>query len=219
MEKTKPNTSKYIAAFSLTTLVFIAGIFLGNFIAQSGLTDLKEREEVLMAQLLGLDLQDRLITLQEACEVSLRDIREDKVELGRSVELLEKRFGKLNPEVLRQKELYQLIEIKTLLLLKERKEECDEDYSIILFFYTNEKDDPRGSYKESGNQGIVLNALYNKYPDYINTFAFDVNTDNPALNTLKSIYNIDSIPTLIIDDELYADFKSLEELKEILELE
>ncbi len=219
MDKTKPNTSKYIAAFSLTTLVFISGIFLGNFIAQSGLTDLRESQEILRAQLLGLDLRDRLITSQNVCEVPIKDIREGKVELGRRVEVLEKRLGKLNPEVLRQKELYQLIEIKTLLLLEERKERCDEDYSIILFFYTNEENDPRGSDKKSQNQGIVLNALYNGYPDYINTFSFDINTENPALSTLKSIHNINSVPTLVIDGKIYEDFKGFEELKELLELE
>ena len=76
MEKTKPTVSKYIAAFSLTTLVFIVGIFLGNYIAQSGLTDLKESQEILRTQLLGLDLRDRLITSQNVCEISVKEITE-----------------------------------------------------------------------------------------------------------------------------------------------
>lgn len=218
MEKAKIDINKYVAAFSLATLIFIAGIFLGSYIAQTGLIFLKESQEDLRAQLLGLDLRDRLIAFQDVCEVSLEDIWEDKIELGNRVDTLEKRLGELNPEVLRQKELYQLLEIQTWLILKEKKEKCGGDYSIILFFYTNEKKDPKGNLDLSENQGIILNALYKRYPEQISTFAFDINTDNPALNTLKSIYNVNSVPVLVIDGEVYYGFKNFEQLKEILEL-
>lgn len=218
MDKRRPNTSKYIAAFSLSTLIFITGIFLGNYIAQTGLASLRGGQEELRAQLLGLDLRDKLIASQNVCSLSVKEILEDKVDLGRKVEDLEKRLGKLNPEVLRQKELYELIEIKTWLLLKERNEKCVEDNSIILFFYTN-IEGPSGSVKKSEDQGIILNALYRKYPEDIKIFSFDINIDNPASNTLRGIYGIASGPSIVIKEKVYVRFMELDEIKEVLALE
>lgn len=215
MGKVKLDLNKYVAALSLSALILVIGIFLGNYIAQSQLKSLKETQEDLREQLLSLDLRDRLITVQDVCRVSLNDILEDKINLGNKIDLLEKRLGKSNREVIRQKKLYQLIEIKTWLILEERREKCNTNFSIILFFYTNNDKDGI-SKKLSEDQGIVLNALYKKNPHYINTFAFDIHTKNIALNTLKTMYNISEAPTLIIDGKKYVGFKTLKELEKIV---
>ena len=211
----KISKTTYISAFSLATLIFLAGFFLSQAFADYRLGLLEKTQENLRTQLLGIDLQTKLLE-ENICDLSWESIWGDKVIIGKEIAKLEEKLGKEDNFVLRQKEFYQLIEIRTLLLLKEIKEKCDQDLNIILFFYTNKKNDDKGDYKLSEDQGYILNNLYKKYPDKLAILSFDINTDNPALNTLKELYNINGTPTLIINDNIYAKFMGLKEIEDLI---
>jgi len=212
----KVNIIKYFAVFSFTSLIFLLGIITGNMLASSRLSELKQMQEKLTAQLVGLELRDELLKYKDICNLTWHDIWQEKVDMGSKMVALETRLGKKNPEILLQKEVYELIEIRTLLLLKELKQKCEENINIILFFYTNLERDPKGSYLECEDQGYVLDALFRKYKEGINVFAFDINTDNPAVNTLKSIYSVSKVPSIVVNDKLYEGFRGLEELEKII---
>ncbi len=212
----KIDLGKYVGIFALTALIFILGIFLGNYLAHSRLGELEKAQEELTAQIMGLELKDALLKYRDVCSLTWQEIWEEKVETGEKMEKLEVRLGKNNPDVLRQKEIYELIEIRTLLLLKEIKEKCNEDFEIILYFYTNDKDDTRGSWRQCESQGYVLDALYQKYPDKISIFAFDINTRNPATDILQQLYNITKVPSLIIKEKLYTEYMNFAALAELL---
>ena len=85
-----------------------------------------------------------------------------------------------------------------------------------MYFYTNKKDDEKGDFKISEEQGFILDDLYKRYPNQIVIFSFDINTDNPALNSLKEVYNITKVPTLVVNDQTYTIFLSLAQLKDML---
>lgn len=215
MEK-RARQVKYIAVFSVTILIFLLGIMLGNYLASSRLSDIKRMQERLTTQLIGLELRDELLKYKDICNLTWQDIWEEKVDMGSRMAALEERFGKTNDDILLQKEVYELIEIRTLLLLKEVKQQCNANINTILYFYTNKENDQKGSYASCEDQGYVLDALFRRYGDQINVFAFDINTDNPAVNALKNTYSVKTVPSVIINDELYAGFKSIPELEEII---
>lgn len=214
--KREIDLSKYVSIFAITALIFILGIFLGNYIAHSRLGELEKAQQELIAQIMGLELKDALLKYGDVCSLTWQEIWKEKVETGKKMEKLEVRLGKNNPDVLRQKEIYELIEIRTWLLLREIKEKCEEDFEIILYFYTNKKDDPKGSWRQCETQGYVLDALYQRYPDKVNTFAFDVNTENPATDILQELYNITKVPSLVIKGKLYTGYMNTITLTKLL---
>jgi hypothetical protein len=55
------------------------------------------------------------------------------------------------------------------------------------------------------------------YPE-LRIYSFDTNLDLSAIDTLKSMYKIDSrkLPAIVYGDDAYTGFKSVDEVKEII---
>jgi hypothetical protein len=212
--KRKISRSAYIAVFCFVLLIFLLGILAGDWIAGLKSKELDKNQQKLTLELTGLELKDRLVNQKDICSLTWQDIWQEKVQLGTQINALESKFGKENEDVLFQKEIYELIEIRTMLLLEEMKLTCSQNISIILFFYTNNKDDPLGNWEACEDQGYILTQLGR---DLNNThvFSFDINVDNPAVNTLKNNYKIQKVPALVINGN-FSDYKTLEEIKKII---
>jgi len=217
--KREINIHKYIAVTALTALIFILGILLGNYLANTRLSSMEKTQTDLTMQISGLELKEKLTSSMDVCNLTWSELLEEKVDMGKKVERLETRFGKENENVLRQKEIYELIEIRTWLILKEAREKChDGKINLILYFYTNKENDEKGSWRQCEDQGYVLDAVYQRYPQNISTFTFDINIQNPAVDTLLQIYNINKVPALIVNGEVYTEYKNFKSIEEILKL-
>ena len=217
--KRKVSKKKYTIVFVFTALVFLVGIAIGWQFSNFLVNEITQNEDILRARLFGIELKYDLLKKGDICEISSDELWEDRVSLGKQISALEKRLGKEDDVVLIQKEFYQLVEVETYLLLEEIKEECDTDINIILFFYTNKENDARGKPAVSEEQGAFLDSIYNKYGEKVAVFAFDVNTDNPALNTLRSMYNVEVVPTLVINGEVHEGYMGYAPIVEILGFE
>jgi len=215
-EKIRRRVSKvsYIAVILLIILIFLLGMLFGDWIAGLNSKEFSANQQKLMMDLIGLELKDKLISQKDICNLTWQDVWQEKVELGTRINSLELRYGKDNSEILAQKEIYTLIEIRTLLLLEEINQKCNQNFTIIIFFYTNRKNDPLGRWQACEDQGYILTQL-GKEMDNIYVLSFDVNINNPALNMLKNRYKINKVPALVIKDKV-SDYKTLEELKETI---
>ena len=60
-----------------------------------------------------------------------------------------------------------------------------------------------------------MSYLHKKYPK-LDIYSFDINMENNALSTIKDIYGIRQVPSLIINDEVYPGFISKEEIESVL---
>jgi len=216
--KRKVSKRKYTIVFVFTTLIFLVGIAIGWQFSNYLMKDIVHNEELLKAQIFGLELKYDLMNFGDICEITSDDLWKDRVRLGNQIDVLERRLGKNNEDVLVQKEVYQLVEVQTLLLLERLKQGCDFDANIILFFYTNQKDDEKGDYNICETQGAVLDNVYANYGDKVVVFAFDINTDNPALNTLREIYDIQEAPTLVVNGHIYVGYNNYPSIVDLLEL-
>ena len=214
--KRKVGKKRYVIVFVFTTLIFLVGIAIGWQFSNYLMRDIAHNEEILKAQIFGLELKYDLMKQGDICEISSSDLWMDRVQLGNQVDVLERRLGKQDKDVLVQKEVYQLVELETLLLLERIKEGCDLDVNVILFFYTNLEKDEKGSDTLSETQGAVLDNIYANYGNNVAVFAFDINTDNPALNTLRQIYDIEEAPTLVINGEAHGGYQNYPAIVEIL---
>jgi len=61
-----------------------------------------------------------------------------------------------------------------------------------------------------------LTAFRRKYDPNVKVYAFDVNIDDPALNTLIEIYNITVVPSILYNDLMIPKYISMDELEEII---
>ncbi len=209
MDKKIP-TSRYVTVLSITVLIFIIGILLGQLIADTRVSGLTEAQENMKSYLLSLNLQNELAS-QFICNIDVFELTRDRTTIGFEVDSLESRLGSKNLEVVRLKKEYSLLSIRQWLLIEEAKEKCNQNYDIILFFYSNEENKT-----DSQSQGFVLDYLYNKYPDKIVIYSFDVNLDDPSLNTLKRVFNVSTAPTVVINGKLYEGFQEFDTLEALI---
>jgi len=210
----KISKVNYLALFCFVSIIFLLGILCGDWIASLKSQQLIQNQQKLSLELAGLELKDKLIGQKDVCSLTWNEVWQEKVELGTRLNSLEIRYGKENPDVLNQKEIYELLEIRTMLLLKEIKEKCNQNMTTILFFYTNKKDDPLGRWEACEDQGYILTQLGKERND-IYVFPFDININNPAVDMIKSIYNISYAPNLVVENEAVG-YKTLEELKALI---
>jgi hypothetical protein len=102
-------------------------------------------------------------------------------------------MGKDNQQVINLKEYYHLLEIRHWLFLKKAKETCNSDNELILFFYSN-----KGDCSMCEEQGNVLTYMHSKYPE-ISIYSFDANIENPAIQTMRSLYGASELPVLVVN--------------------
>ena len=126
---------------------------------------------------------------------SLTDISQQLGFQGAIIDDLEKKLGKDNSRVLFQKKFYTLVELEHLDFILNYNDNCDFTFNTIMFFYSNKA----GQSENSEEAGRLLDALYQKYPENVRTYSFDVNLDSGIISKLKIKYNISETPTLIIN--------------------
>ncbi len=213
------NSWFFIVALILSIIIFFFGMLLGNYIAMTQLNEFRQTEERFLVDLVAIDTRDSILQ-ENICSLNTTSLFEEKVALGKMLTDLERRFGKENEEVMAKKEIYELIEIKTLQYIERTKQSCGQDFNIVLFFYTNKKADPLGSVDGCEDEGKVLDQLVYDHNELgqgraIYVFAFDVNSKNQATKALLLSHNVASVPTLIINGNSYG-YLVKSELEELL---
>jgi len=211
MWKRNLNTGRHLQSLIVTLSIFALGIFLGFYISEMRIKGMLTTYESLTLKINGAILQTRVLE-GELCNYDVLSIAgKEKVELGNQITELEGLRGKTDEEVLRLKENYSLLSINQLLLLEEWTKECNKNISVIIFFYSNTE-----NATTSEEQGFVLDNIYEKYPNKIVIYAFDINIDNPAVNILIKKYDIRTAPTLVINEKVYLGFQSREKIESLI---
>ncbi len=217
------RTEKGLLFFALiaTVILFLFGFLLGDYMATWKISEFREIEERLFIDLISLDVRDEVLENYDVCSLDKYDLWKEKESLGETLTILEERFGKTNDDVFWKKQIYELIEIKTITLLEEINQKCNEDFHIILLFYTNQKKDPKGDASLSEDQGKILDTVVNEHNTKedkkdVFVFVFDINSANAATRALIKKYAIEEAPSMVINEKIY-DYKTFFEIEEILE--
>lgn len=201
----------FLALF-LALITFLLGFLFSNWIYTVKFEEYRIFSENLLASLIGLETIKQMEL--DLCNLSEADLIESKVKLGKMLTALESRKGKSNVEVLSLKEIYEIIEIKTLMFLEEFEEKCQKKFNLILFFYSNFK-----NYTLSMDQGVILDTLVNEFEKQgkkIYVFSFSFETTNPASKFLRKIYNITQVPSLVINEKIFKGFQNKNKIKKFL---
>ncbi|MBI4068306.1 hypothetical protein HY413_02775 [Candidatus Kaiserbacteria bacterium] len=206
------NTKRYIIAFVIAAAIFGTALVVTNMLNNVRIAQVQTIEDNIATDILSLETQFELLS-----ELSCKDIRENSVlsqelaDVSRRVAYTEEKLGAENPEVLRLKRQYTLLQIKDLLLMKKVSQKCGLQPVFVLYFYSNQNDCP-----DCERQGYALTSLGESYPK-LRIYSFDYHLDLPALKTLLTINDLNGeLPALIINEKPYYGFKSIDELKKLI---
>ncbi len=187
--KMRVNSSVFTAMALIFTLGFILGYFMSasnydlNYKVEESRLDIQSTFDLLqLSKLLG----------NGTCDTGALDVLFKKI-YGSGVELdkLEKE-GKINTkhyQLLKQK--HNLNQALFYLLYKEYKENCNDSYNIILFFFNGSEP------SESGLQGREIDEIVKKGYK-IKVLPMDYNY-TPSLAPFYVSFDIKKLPTLIIN--------------------
>ncbi len=199
---------RFVSAIGISSLIFLLGIFLGQAISYYNLSELKQSQENILSDLVGYELAYSILLKQDICNIDFSEIQKERAKLGQKVSDLEEKLGPKNPELLIEKERYQIYQIKEYVFFEKVKEQCNISIPLILYFYSHPCD-------ECIAQGHVLDALSGKY-NLTTIYALDYKIDNPVLEVINKKYNITSTPSLVINGKTYNKFLTLQELEGII---
>jgi len=201
---------KLLATFSLATLIFLVGIMFGNFISNKKIDMIMGLEQDLKTETYAAETQYMLLTQEPCRDVDTSPLTEELYQIGSKIAYMENQLGATNKKVIELKEYYSLLEIKHWMLLKKIQSECNQDFNLILYFYSN-----NGDCLSCEQQGFILNYIKKKHEN-TKIYSFDINNKNSALSTLKLLYNITGTPSLVINDRPFSGFKETKDIEKEL---
>ena len=210
--RAKIETKKYVIAFAVTATIFFGALLVSNRFEKNRLAEIKNVENKISLDLLSSETQFALLK-ESSCKAIDHStaFSEELNSLTQKLSYMEENLGEENAEVINLKKYYSLLQIKDYLLVAQVKEKCGVKPITIIYFYSN-----KGDCADCKREGYVLTKLREEYPE-LRIYAFDYNLDLSAVKTMKSIQGVrNTLPALVIWDENYYGFKSIEDIEKII---
>lgn len=202
----KVNYSRLTAALSITLLVFFSGFVGGYFLTSGKVTQLTELQNEIYTQSLSLDALFDLASENLCDEEGLIPINNQLNELGDKLTIIEEDTERsLESQLLANQ--YVALEVKHFLLINEINQECGEKYSTILYFFSPD----RNECSSCAAQGALLTEVKEQKPDLM-IYSFNWNIDSPVVDRLLLDYDINNIPTLMINGEKFEGILGTQEI-------
>ncbi len=212
-KRQRVSKTKYLAVFAMTTLIFVAGILIGNYFSEQKLSQIEYLGQDLKTDTLAMELQYEIISEDPCTHINSTALAEDLYEMASKLDYMENRLGERDRDVLELKKQYSLLEIRHWLFMKKTNKECGVNNTLILYFYSNEDDCPKCQ-----TQGFILTWIRKNYPS-VYVYAFDYSIENAALDTLKDIYDVKETPSIVVAGKTYNEFVGKKMMEEIVQKE
>lgn len=203
------SKTKFLAVFAITALIFIIGILIGTYITGLKLAELTSLQEDLKTHALSVEMQYDILAEDPCNAINSSPLTDELNKIGERLVFMENELGWDDENVIQLKEYFSLLELRHWLLLKKNKEICRNSLVPALYFYSNQGDCPKCE-----SQGYILTNLKDKYPN-IRIYHFDINIKNPAVDTVKNLFNVKYAPALVFGGETYHGFMEKDRLEEI----
>lgn len=198
-----------LIALGITVAIIGTVFYAVELLNQERVRELRAIEDQLATDTLSIETQFAL--LEEApCEETPDGtlLATELGDLGDRLAFAEESAGADDPEVLRLKERYTLLQIRDYLLTKRLAESCGTDPVIALYFYSNDGDCP-----DCDRAGYALSYLRQTYPA-LRVYSFDYHLDLGALRTLIAVEKVKAdFPAFVIDGRTRYGFTDLPALE------
>ncbi|MFH1256188.1 MAG: hypothetical protein V1494_02750 [Candidatus Diapherotrites archaeon] len=203
----------YLRAVALSVLFILAGFFVINQIDVFRINEMQSRVQELELQAessraLGLFSQT-FSGNEEYCNAIDKSIGS---QINRNLELLKSldqtKDSVFLGDISRVKQSYFLSNAQLFMYMKQAKKLCEKNDALILYFYLDADPCP-----DCWVQGQILDGLREKCSN-VRTFALPVDSGLEIISLLKSLFGVDSAPSVIINEEKV--FKGLASEEELL---
>lgn len=204
-------TRNSLIALAITITIIGTVLYAVNFLNQQRVAELRSIEDQLSTDTLSIETQFAL--LEEApCEdiAAGTTLSQEVGGVGDKLAFAEGRAGANDPEVLRLKERYTLLQIRDYLLTKRLAETCGVKPVVALYFYSNVP----GECADCDRAGYALSYLRQTYPA-LRVYSFDYHLDLAALRTFISVLKVHDgeFPAFVVQGKASYGFTSLEDLE------
>ena len=199
------------ALIALGITIALAGTvaYTVNYLNRARISELSTIEDQISIDTLSLDTQFSLLEAAP-CDsaASSTTLTGELADLGGRLSYAESQLGTDNPQVVRLKDQYSLLEIRDYLITKQLAAACGTKPVIVLYFYSN-----AGDCGNCDKAGYALSYLRNTYPS-LRVYSFDYNLDLGALKTLIAVTKVrDILPAFVVNGKHYYGFTSLSDLE------
>ncbi|MBI5405943.1 hypothetical protein HY972_02810 [Candidatus Kaiserbacteria bacterium] len=192
------------------TIVLIGTVaYALSYLNNARIAELAAIEDQLSIDTLSLDTQFSLLEAAP-CDsaASSTAFTGTLADLGDRLSYAESQLGTDNPQVVRLKQHYSLLEIRDYLITKKLAAACKTKPITALYFYSN-----AGDCADCDRAGYALSYLRDTYPN-LRVYSFDYNLDLGALETFIALEGVRrSLPAFVINEKPFYGFTSLEELE------
>lgn len=201
-----------LVALLITVGIIGTIVYAVNYLNERRIAELAAIEDQLSIETISLDTQFSLLEAVAPCEslASSTAFIGELSDLGNRLAAAEDQLGSTNPQVIRLKDQYSLLEIRDYLITKKLAATCKKKPVTVLYFYSN-----TGECPDCNRAGYALSYLRDTYPA-LRVYSFDYRLDLGALQTLIKIAKIPpTLPAFLIDGELSTGFTSLADLEKL----
>jgi len=202
-------TRNVLIALIITTALIGTVAYAVNYLNNARITELGAIEDQLSIDTLSLDTQFSLLEAAPCDTAASSSAFIGKLaDLGTRLSYAESQLGIDNPQVIRLKQQYSLLEIRDYLITKQLAAACGTKPVMVLYFYSN-----AGDCADCDKAGYALSYLHETYPA-LRVYSFDYNLDLGALQTFVALNKVQStLPAFVINGKRSYGFTSLEDLE------
>lgn len=204
---TKLQWKNYGIALFITIGIFAAVIYLSRFATDQKIKTIQDAQDIIALDIASSETQFSLLSELSCKNISATSLSKELGSMESRINYAEANKLTSTEELIKLKKSYFLLEIKDFLLLRRITERCGTTAVPVIYIYTTDC-------SECIKEGYVLTALQEKYPR-VRVYSFDYSVDLSALHALLTVYAVrgDQFPVVIIGEQVYTGFKTLEELE------
>lgn len=195
----------FLKTLVITLVIFIIGFYGGILFDNLRLDEVQSRitetdnlwNDARLFQTYIQRFQDHNIT--SYCDFLLQENLKAGDEIYQEGSLVEEyeKTNRFTPTLATEKERYALLDLQFWLNSIDLKKACNASYSTVIYFYSQ--------YNKTPQQGFQDNVLYDlkqKCGPQIIYITFPADMGITTLDVIKSIYNITSIPSVLINESI-----------------
>jgi len=206
------GTRNALLALVITLAIIGTIVYAINYLDQQRIRELDAIQSQLATDTLSIETQFSLLENAPCEDLSIgTDLTQEVSSLGDRLGAAEARLGSNNPEVLRLKKQYTLLQIRDYILTQRIAATCDIEPVTALYFYSNEE----GACESCDRASYALSYLRQAYPA-LRVYSFDYNLDLGALKTLIAVEKVEEeFPAFVIEGRRSYGFTDLETFQEL----
>jgi len=196
---------RYIIVFVITGVIFAFTFWLSNQLSEGKIREVRDLEDQIALNILSTETRYSLLENSSCEHVSANNtndigLNSELNDMVHRVKFMASQLGAEDEKVISLKKYYTLLQIKDYLLTKELYNRCGTHIVSILYLYQE-------GCAECVKQSIILDDLVNRYPE-IRVYWIDKDLQTPALDTLLSILNVKSTPSIVIKNKVYDSLQT-----------